>query len=411
MIQLTPTASSHEKMITFSFAGQEYQTKRIIGEIENGDGPTFVFTGGIHGNEPTGVIAIQQVISELAEANIELQGRVIGLAGNMRALESSSRFHSKDLNRIWNEDFLKLWEQQASGLPVDLPNAETEEQLELFAHIEPILADQQFSRNENDPPKLFFADLHTTSSKSIPFIGINDQIDNRRFALKIPAPIILGIEEYLEGPLLSMLNDQGHVAMAFEAGQHDDPLSLENHKSFIYLALLNAGIIPPRYAASLNEHKIRLHQASHGNQGILEVVYRKQVAPEDQFVMKPGFKNFSNIKKGQELATDRDGHIAAHRGGKIFMPLYQSTGNDGFFIVRSVPSWALGLSRFLRRINFEKILVLLPGVSRSKVQSDALVVNKRVAKFLAVELFHLLGYRRKRDDGEEMIFSRREIKK
>lgn len=93
------------------------------------------------------------------------------------------------------------------------------------------------------------------------------------------------------------------------------------------------------------------------------------------------------------------------------MPLYQQTGNDGFFIVRQVPTWALTLSRFLRRVNFETLLVLLPGISRSKTQPDTLVVNKRVAKFLAVELFHLLGYRRKQDTGDRMIVSRREIEK
>ena len=91
------------------------------------------------------------------------------------------------------------------------------------------------------------------------------------------------------------------------------------------------------------------------------------------------------------------------------MPLYQSVGTDGFFLVREVPEWALKLSVLLRKINFDSFLTLLPGVSRSKEQADTLVVNKKVARFLAVELFHLLGYRRKRTEGSEMIFSRREI--
>lgn len=411
MIQLTQSSSDQSEMIAFSFSGKEYRTARIIGEAGNDDGPTFVFTGGIHGNEPTGVIAIQQVIAEIIDMEIELSGRVIGFAGNMRALEKSSRFQSKDLNRVWNQSFLDLWKRRSSAPSEPQLDDETNEQMELFAHLEPILEDRRFARRDGEAPKLFFADLHTTSSKSIPFIGINDQIDNRRFALKFPAPIILGIEEYLEGPLLSMLNDQGHVAMAFEAGQHDDEQSLENHKSFIYSALLNAEIIPASYEETLAEHRERLVKASNNNQGILEVVYRKAVTPEDQFSMKPGFENFSDIIKGDELAVDRNGTIKAHRGGKIFMPLYQTTGSDGFFIVRSVPSWALAFSRFLRGINFEKALVLLPGVSRSKTQVDALVVNKRVAKFLAVEIFHLLGYRRKKDDGNEMIISRREITK
>ncbi len=411
MIQLSDPPSSHSDMITFSFAGREYQTGRIIGDLGNCDGPTVVFIGGIHGNEPTGVIAIQQVLSELDASQIQLNGRVIGFAGNMRSLEKNARYASQDLNRVWNQDFLKRWKHRSESLSAEPAFDEVKEQHELFAELEPLIRDPRFRPRKGESPKLFFADLHTTSSKSIPFIGINDQIDNRRFAKKFPAPIILGIEEHLEGPLLSLLNDEGHVAMAFEAGQHEDPQSLENHKSFVYLALLNAGVIGAEHTESLNQHRDRLNKASRSNQGIFEVVYRKAVAAEDQFAMNPGFKNFSGISKGDELARDQSGPIIAHRSGKIFMPLYQSTGNDGFFIVRGVPKWALSLSRFLRRINFEQFLIWLPGVSRSKTQSDALVVNKRVAKFLAIELFHLLGYRRKQDDGNQMIFSRREIKK
>ena len=80
----------------------------------------------------------------------------------------------------------------------------------------------------------------------MPFIAINDQLNNRKFALKFPIPTVLGIEEYLEGPLLTYLNDYGHVAMAFEAGQHDDPESVTKHRSFIYLAMVAAGVIETR---------------------------------------------------------------------------------------------------------------------------------------------------------------------
>lgn len=91
------------------------------------------------------------------------------------------------------------------------------------------------------------------------------------------------------------------------------------------------------------------------------------------------------------------------------MPLYQSSGEDGFFIIRRVPAWALRLSIVLRKLKFERFLTWLPGVSRSKHHPDALIVNKRIARFLAIQIFHLLGYRRKQADGDVMIFSRREI--
>lgn len=398
-------------MISFSFCGEEYQTGRVIGNAGHDEGPTVVFIGGMHGNEPTGVIAIQQAFAELAESGIELNGRMIGLVGNLEALRKQVRFSDQDLNRVWDQGFLDRWKQQDSSRENETLSAEAKEQKELFEILQPILAAPRFQRHDGSPPNLFFADLHTTSSESIPFIGINDQIDNRRFALKFPVCTVLGIEEYLEGPLLSLLNDVGHVAMAFEAGRHEDLQSLERHKSFVYLALFNAGVIGSEHAKLIESHRQTLVEANSSDQGIVEVVYRKPVVPEEQFKMRPGYENFSSIKKGAVLAEDRNGIIKAHRGGKIFMPLYQATGDDGFFIVRSVPGWALTLSTFLRRVNFEQILLLLPGISRSKTQSDALIVNKKVARFLAVEIFHLLGYRRKKDDGKQMIVSRREIMK
>ncbi len=398
-------------MVTFAFNGKTFQTRRLIGDAGNGNGPTIVFTGGIHGNEPTGVLAIKQIFEELERGGVTLDGRMVGLVGNMAALETDQRCHRQDLNRVWTQAFLKRWAKRSADSAEPELTEEAKEQAELFELIEPFLLDPKYSRRRNAPPKLYFADLHTTSSKSAPFIGINDQIDNRSFALKFPVPKILGIEEHLEGPLLGLLNDLGHVSLTFEAGQHRDPNSLELHKAFVYSVLVYAGLLKREQAIDLSKHRQAMQDAGDSVPGIYEVVYRKPVAAEDQFKMEPGFANFSKIDKGQILAADKNGTIKAHRSGRIFMPLYQATGNDGFFIVRRVPAWALTLSRFLRRVNFERLLVLLPGISRSKTQPETVVVNKRIAKFLAIELFHLLGYRRKQDTGDRMIFSRREIEK
>lgn len=424
--------SESDEAISFCFAGQAYQLRRLIGDVGPATGPTVVLIGSMHGNEPTGAVAIHQVMEELALSRVNLRGRVLGLLGNMEALAKNQRQVNQDLNRIWDQRFVKSWNLQVAGDGVATverelsstaepgdsttpTSAETRERAELYAYIEPLLREERFRPRRGVEPQLFFADLHTTSAPSIPFIAINDQLDNRRFALNFPVPTILGIEEHLEGPLLSLLNDQGHVALAFEAGQHEDPESLELHKSFIYGLLVQTGVIDAAAVAAsdgfFGNHHQRLKQACHGKRGIFEITHRQAVVPDEAFVMRPGFENFSEIKKGDEVAENVAGKILAPKTGLMFMPLYQSTGSDGFFIVRQVPLWALRLSRFLRTFNVEWLLVLLPGVARSQNQPDTLVIDKRVARFLAVELFHLLGYRRKQDDGDVMIVSRREIEK
>jgi len=69
----------------------------------------------------------------------------------------------------------------------------------------------------------------------------------------------LGIEEFLEGPLLSYINELGYLAIGFEAGQNDRLASFENHKAFIYLSMLHSGFIdrtslddPDRYEDMLS---------------------------------------------------------------------------------------------------------------------------------------------------------------
>ncbi|MGB7343880.1 MAG: succinylglutamate desuccinylase/aspartoacylase family protein [Pirellulaceae bacterium] len=395
-------------MIKFNYLGQSYQTQRVVGKVTGIDGPILVFVGGLHGNERSGIVAMQQVFEYLTTSQIELKGQLIGLAGNLGALESNKRFLSCDLNRIWDDGFAKRVKVQPESTNdhslesgcVDIAHAEYREQQELFQVLEPLM-------NQAGPS--YFIDLHTTSAHSIPFIVVNDQLGNRSFARHFPIPTILGIEEHIEGPLLSYLNDFGHVALAFEAGQHDDPESICTHVSFIYMAMLTAGVIAEHDIPDLEDHRLRLKHQGQANHGFFEVVFRKAIESEDEFVMSPGFDNFAPISKGDLLAHDRSGPIQATHTGRIFMPLYQSDGNDGFFVVRSVPQWALVLSKFLREVNLQRALTWLPGVSRCDQRPDAIVVNKKIARFLSIELFHLLGYRRKRDDGKEMIFLRREV--
>jgi predicted deacylase len=388
-------------MITFSFGSQSYQTERIIGKlIGDPDGPVLVFIGGIHGNEPSGVVALQKVITDLSSRDVPVRGTILGIAGNLVALKESKRFISRDLNRVWGYEFEKRHRLNGSH-PTNGSIPEFAEQSELFEIIAPLLG--------VDRP-IYFFDLHTTSAPSVPFIAINDQLDNRNFALQFPLPTVLGIEEYLEGPLLSYINDYGHVAMAFEAGQHDDPESVSIHASFAYLAMIQAGAISAADVKDLPQHQHRLENLGRDYKGFYEVIFRKPISSGDGFVMNPGYNNFTTIRANEELAADSRGRIRAPWSGRIFMPLYQDSGNDGFFVIRDVPLWALKLSSVLRRFNFEKLLVVLPGVSRSPDQKDALVVNKKIARLLANQLFHLLGYRRKRDDGTTMVFSRREIR-
>lgn len=374
------------------------EADRVIGRITaEKPGPTLVFFGGIHGNEPAGVLALEEVFRKLQNGEVSLEcGTLIAIRGNLPALSRKQRFLKHDLNRLWGKNRL----QQALGKPEDERSPEERELAVLYAGVHEILKQQT--------PPFYFIDLHTTSSRSLPFITINDSIINRRFAQLFPVPVILGIEEYLEGPLLSYINELGYMALGFESGQHDDPQAVRNAADFIWLALSFSGAVstmPER-----QEHANRLKAAASGDHHFYEIFYRHRLPEVHSFQMEEGFRSFQALPKGTLLAMEEGMPVAMEKKGILFMPLYQKQGEEGFFLIRRTPKWALKLSSRLRKWNFHRSLSLLPGVGWADGEQDRLIVNLHVARFLSKPFFHLLGYRSRQRDKAHLILSNREHK-
>jgi hypothetical protein len=123
--------------------------------------------------------------------------------------------------------------------------------------------------------------------------------------------------------------------------------------------------------------------------------------------MRPGYQNFQKVKQGEVVAHDRAGEVTVPEDGFLFLPLYQALGDDGLFIVQPVARVWLSLSWILRRLRVSRIIHWLPGVHRLPNRPETLLVSRKIARWLAVELFHLLGYRRDRTSEDFYIFGRR----
>jgi hypothetical protein len=150
-----------------------------------------------------------------------------------------------------------------------------------------------------------------------------------------------------------------------------------------------------------------LKRAGAGVPKLLEILGRHGVKPGDGFEMRRGFRNFDRVRKGEHLATDRNGEIRSPGSFRVFLPLYQGLGSEGFFLARPVnPVW-LTASSVLRRIGLPAIVHHLPGVRRHPVLKNTLIVDPRIAHFLARELFHLLGYRLQSPEDGKLVVSRR----
>ncbi len=365
---------------------------RVIGKLhQNLPGPTVIFTAGIHGNEPTGVQALQNVFDELLTLDITIRGTVYALKGNLPALEKQVRYIDEDLNRVWIQNRMENLDE------IEAENSELDQQKELWQLLSQII-------NEEAGPFYFF-DLHTTSCQTIPFLTVNDTLLNRKFTAQYPAPIILGIEEYLDGPLLSYVNELGYVAFGFEGGQHDDPQAIINHEDFVQLTLGFTGSADPQ---SLNHffHFNRLKEASETKYRFYEIYDYQPVAQNDQFSMTPGYRNFQRVHEGELLAELNNEKIYAQEVTNIFMPLYQQQGDDGFFFVRRIPKPFLWLSKFLRKFSF--LLTIMPGVKWNDRSKTSLLVNENIARFFTKQIFHLFGFRSKKLSGKYWLMHNRE---
>ncbi|MEQ8423216.1 MAG: succinylglutamate desuccinylase/aspartoacylase family protein, partial [Cyclobacteriaceae bacterium] len=337
------------------------------------------FFGGIHGNEPSGVFALRKVLDEIKQSGLVINGNVFAIAGNLTALRNGVRYADTDLNRLWTREFI-----HPDLTPKEEKMHDSVEHHEMSSLLEVL---RNIKSSCSDP--FYFIDLHSTSSGSSPFLTINDTILNRKFALRYRVPIILGIEEYLNGPLLSYLNLSGYVSVGFEAGQHDSIDTILAHESFIYKTLSITGCL--NNLPSNNKKTVEGNNTVEPK--IFEILFRYEIGKGEKFRMNNGFTNFQSIRKGCPLAISNQKVLFAPSSGRIFMPLYQDQGDDGFFIIRKVPFVLLKISAFLRKIKLDRMLALLPGINWEDEQQKIIIVNRRIAKFFAKDFLHILGFR------------------
>ena len=168
------------------------------------------------------------------------------LAGNLEALQKKERYIDIDLNRIWNRN----------GISRNSSNGyhEKTEKDSIVNTIFDIIS------KSNQRPLLF--DLHTTSSESIPFLGISDTLRSRQMVLNIPSPVILGLEERMEGTLFNSLNEIGMTSVIFEGGQHNSLSAIDNHISVTWEFLRNAGCINPADIPEFSKYNQVLSKSS-----------------------------------------------------------------------------------------------------------------------------------------------------
>jgi succinylglutamate desuccinylase len=309
-----------------SFLGKQGFSKeqdRVIGNYHTGESKkTILFICGIHGNETSGKQALENIFNHLEQNSIEINGNIIGIQGNLQAIEKKERFVDEDLNRIWSQKNINSLLKTENNII-----SEYTELKKIHSIIETII--QKKKKNN-----LVIVDLHNTSSPNGLFTIVNNKKEEK-IASFMKIPCITKLFTKVRGSLVQYYNYKGITSLVFEGGAIGDPASIHNHESGIYRMLEKMKFITiQNIPKNILEKEKKIELFSKRKFQKYEVKYIHKINPTDNFIMKVDINNFQKIKKNETIGFDKNGEIKSPINGKILMPLYQSKGSEGFYIIQ-----------------------------------------------------------------------------
>ncbi len=291
----------------------------IIDILGKDESHKVIIIGGMHGNEVSGLEAIDKVTEQLkAHPEYLKKGKVYFLKGNLSALQTGERFIDKDLNRLWLDEYI-------TG---DLEEiADTKDLKELHAIIENIC-----QQNYKDCTLL---DLHTFSAESGIFCIPTHNKKSLDLASSFHIPFIEKLSESLPGTALAYYGNKGMTSIVVEGGTHGTSRATENLEAAIWHLLAYEGIVKDDLEIVKRSRK-KLQKEGEVYPYHLELTYRHQLDDSRFFKMNKGYYNFKQIDQNEPLATHYQKQIKSPQKGFMLMPLYQKKGSDGFFIVKEI---------------------------------------------------------------------------
>jgi succinylglutamate desuccinylase len=309
---------------------------RVIGRFSGTiDGPLLVVFGGMHGNEPAGVQAVDLIskmleVEPITNPNFTYRGHFLGLIGNRKAFKKGKRFIKRDLNRSWTKENVDY--------VLTTPHEKLKDE---FLEIREVLDTIRAEIAMTNPSKLIVLDLHTTSSYGGIFTIPSEDKESLAIALELNAPVIKGMLKGIHGTTLHFFNTENMgietIAVTFESGQHEEVLSVNRAIAAITNCMRSIGAVKAEDVE--NRHNIILRDYSKDLPKVVEMVKHHGISKNDKFKMYNGYKNFQSVVKGEIIAKDVNGDIQASDNALILMPLYQKQGEDGYFLVKIVEGY------------------------------------------------------------------------
>jgi succinylglutamate desuccinylase len=264
-------------------------------------------------------------VEPITNPDFRFRGKMIGIRGNLQALEKKVRFTQKDLNRALKPDDVN------EVLASDPASLEAED-YEMYHLVNTVRKEIEETPNE----RVFILDLHTTTATGGIFTLTSDDARSIEVGVAMHAPVIIGFEQMLKGTTMGYFkpkhfNGRKITSVVFEGGQHDDPLSVNRCIAATINCMRTIGSVRPEDVENRHDHL--LIEYSEGLPKVARLIERYGVEENTEFVMAPGFRNFDYVEKGQLLAHLDGEPVYSPKDGMIIMPKYQEQGDDGFFLV------------------------------------------------------------------------------
>jgi uncharacterized protein len=254
----------------------------------NADGPSLVFFSGIHGNEVSGVHAIEKLLFDLfGGARILKRGTLTLVRANEQALAAEQRYLKLNMNRLFREAY-------EDGINRNC---------------------YEFLRTQQLKPLLqncdYFLDFHSAPSAQEPFLVAEREAVDFYSKLGI-GQIITGWSKFSAGPIggdaENFAGSHGAVAATLESGSHFEKSAIDVSCRTAVTMLGQLGMIKP---APLEP-------------GIKPTIVDMYAVVTKQF---PDFRyagevtNFQPISKGATYAYENGGPLTVAEDSYLLIPM------------------------------------------------------------------------------------------
>lgn len=273
--------------------------------------PFVAVIGGMHGNEPCGLTAVEELVAMANKNGLPMQSGTLFLIHANPAASAEGTRHTEngtDLNRLFSYAF-------AENLPNDRWTLEHHRALEL----RPLLLELDAA-----------LDLHSASAPTPPFGIVSGVFASGPLSRELALPYLTHGWEAPGLPgeqvLLGVLTARGKPSFAVECGQHEDPLSTQRARETALRFLVATGILPPEAGPPTSRQPaIELN--------VVDAVKK----PSPGFVFKEQLLGFQQIDAGAVLGGDANLEIRCKQPSYAIMPNASvDVGHDMLYLAHQV---------------------------------------------------------------------------